>query len=188
MTNGEIDVRRLLEEAASAALGPRPWLETPSPEVPEDSSAEESPARGQGVAESPMGWLAPSWTQLTPQGAAEARGGGVSKAVGWLNPLVGGLLGLFGSREQAAEAGPVKAQRPAGIHYEAGFAGAGGELVEIDRDEKGQARAAAQAPQVVVNIEAVDSQSFLDRTPQIAEAVKRALLESEGLGRLMGGE
>ena len=49
-------------------------------------------------------------------------------------------------------------------------------------------KTAAASPQVVVNIETMDSQSFLDRTPEIAEAVKRALLETESLGRLMEGE
>jgi hypothetical protein len=57
----------------------------------------------------------------------------------------------------------------------------------VDRDAAGQVRAVrpTAAPAVVVQIEAMDSQSFLERTPEIAEAFKRVLLESEGMQSLL---
>lgn len=192
MTNGEIEVRRVLEEAVSAALGSGTGVENQQRLVPEEEPDAETQhaavAREGETAESALGVLGSSWLNLAPLASTGAASGSASKAVSWLNPLVGGLLGLFGGSEETTQTALPKALHPARIQYEAGFAGEGSELVEIDRDEKGQARSAAQPTQVVVNIEAIDSQSFLDRTPEIAEAVKRALLETESLGRLMGGE
>jgi hypothetical protein len=191
MRNGEIDVKRVLEEAVSAALGPAGALESqpwPAPELVADGEGPQAAAREAGTVESALGWPGTSWSSLAPLAPAGTGGSGAADVVSWLNPLVGGLLGLFGGGDEAGQTALPKAVRPARIKYEAGFAGENSELVEIDRDERGQARPAAQAAQVVVNIEAMDSRSFLDRTPEIAEAVKRALLETESLGRLMGGE
>lgn len=187
MTNGENDLNKILEEAVSAATGPRQVVEEMRPTLPEKDDGK--PAGGaEGRAESTLGLFSSTLQSLVPVAPVTATGGTASKAMSWLNPLVGGLLSLFGGGEESEAAAPVKAIRASKIHYEAGFGGEGGELVEIDRDERGQARPAAPAPQVVVNIEAMDSRSFLDRTPEIAEAMKRALLESESIGRLTGGE
>ncbi len=191
MTNGESDLRRVVEEAVTAALGPATALETQPPLAPEQEGAGAAPDAATArvdAAEGALGLLPTSWLNLAPLTPASSSSSGASQAVSWLNPLLGGLLGLFGQNEDTTATEPAKAVRPSRISYEAGFGGQSGELVEIDRDEQGQARAAAQPTQVVVNIETIDSQSFLDRTPEIAEAVKRALLETESIGRLMGGE
>jgi hypothetical protein len=187
MTNGDIELSRILEEAARAAAGPRVTAEEGAPLLAEAGGGE-AEGEVERQAESTLGLLSPQWQSLAPVKPAEASSGTSSKGVAWLNPLVGGLLSLFGGDEESAAAEPAKAVRASKIHYEAGFGGEGGELVEIDRDERGQARPAAVQPQVVVNIEAMDSRSFLDRTPEIAEAMKRALLESESINRLAGGE
>lgn len=192
MTNGDIEVMRVLEEAVSAAIGPGGALESQPSVVLEQEAGEPgqaAPASSSGKqAEGALGLQPSSWLNLAPLEAGGSSSSGASKPVSWLNPLVGGLLSLFGQEEETGAAGPAKAVRASKIHYEAGFSGEDGELVEIDRDERGQVRESAQTPQVVVNIETMDSRSFLDRTPEIAEAVKRALLETESLGRLMGGE
>jgi hypothetical protein len=63
-----------------------------------------------------------------------------------------------------------------------GFARDGG-YFSVDRDVTGQMRAmrSSASPAVIVHVEAMDSRSFLERTPEIAEALKRVLLESEGM-------
>ncbi len=199
MTNDERDVASVLREAVKAAAGyPASRVETegvaldgPAPEsaraVKQSAGTETAKAAQGRTAESALGVgststvldsIAPLVTQVTG-------GSTVSKVVSWINPLAGALLGLFGGGRSEPEVELPKAMRPASIHYEAGIRGAGGEMVQVDRDEQGQLRSAEAPPSVVVHVAAMDSVSFLDRTPEIAEAVKRALLESDGLGRLM---
>ncbi len=58
---------------------------------------------------------------------------------------------------------------------------------EIDYSSSGMPRAAdrfASTP-VVVQVQTIDSRSFLDHREEIASAVKQALLESHGLGDVM---
>lgn len=99
-----------------------------------------------------------------------------------INPLLGGLVRLFGGSGEGAPARLPLAARPAAARYELGYEHDTEGYFPVDRDASGAVRAAPpRAPAVVVNIEAVDSRSFLERTPEIAEAVKRAVLEAEGM-------
>lgn len=186
MTRDEDESKRVLEDAVRAAAGG--WREQDGgtwadPEIGDERAEPASAERAQaaGLTGFPMGSLEAL--------AAKSGGGGMaSRIASWLNPLAGGLMGLFGGGEDEAEVELPKFRRPSRMRYEAGFRGAEGGLVEIDRDERGQAREARPPAQVVVNVEAMDSRSFLDRTPEISEAIKRALLESDGLSRLMERE
>ncbi|MBI4893439.1 MAG: hypothetical protein HY821_22650 [Acidobacteria bacterium] len=198
MTNDEWDVASVLKQAVEAAAGSpqaMPGMEalgldgstrSAGSAVERSAPAEPAPAetrtgeaaQGRGSSGTVLDSIAPLVTQVSG-------GNTVSKVVSWINPLAGALLSLFGRKESAPQIELPKAVRPASIHYEAGIRGAGGEMVQVDRDAQGQLRSAEPGPSVVVKVEAMDSRSFLDRTPEIAEAVKRALLESEGLGRLM---
>jgi hypothetical protein len=60
-----------------------------------------------------------------------------------------------------------------------------------DRDEAGRARVVESrveggaASQVVVQVQAMDSRSFLDHRDEIASAVRQALMESHGLGTVL---
>lgn len=103
-----------------------------------------------------------------------------------LNPILGGLLRLFGRGEEDAPAQLRAVVRPTTMRYDMGFGGDSGYNF-VDRDAAGVVRAAGPSgpPAVVVHVEAIDSRSFLERTPEIAEAFKRALLESEGIQGLM---
>ena len=130
--------------------------------------------------------------------ARMAGGGGLT-----LLPVVGALLRLFGAgRKKEPELPPLeKFELPAPIFAEAGIR-AGGEMVGIDRGigdrirtyvpgvggtagrpatEAGPAPAAQGAPTITVNVQAMDSQSFLDRREDIARAVREAMLESNRL-------
>ncbi len=177
MRNDELD--KMLKAAVDAAAGPRREVQGAlgslsgllTPTAQETAGVSESGPR----VESALGLIS-----LTPSAGKES---GTAKVASWINPLLGGLLELFGGGDPAPQIVLPKAERPGRRNYVAGFEGEDGPLVEFDRDEQGRVREAAPVagPSIVVNVEAMDSRSFLDRTPEIAEAVKRALLESDGL-------
>ena len=102
-----------------------------------------------------------------------------------LSPLITGLIGLFGggggnSSEQVA---PVRFALPPPVHVEAGVSeSVPAAAFGANFAEGGQARAsAAPAAQITVQVQALDSQSFLDHSNDIAMAVRQAMLESSVL-------
>ncbi len=101
-----------------------------------------------------------------------------------LSPIIGGLADLFGGGSQPTIA-TTPFQLPAPVQYEEGIGGGSpGQATPVSYGETGQPRALAapSAPQVNIQISAMDSQSFLDHSDQIATAVKQALLNSHSLG------
>jgi hypothetical protein len=100
-----------------------------------------------------------------------------------LSPLITGIMKLFGGgREDPAPAPLVKYAAPASIQLETGVSG--GRLTPIDYDASGSVRAATPAPTpgpITVNVQAIDSRSFLDHSDAIAAAVKKAMLDSNSL-------
>ncbi len=105
-----------------------------------------------------------------------------------LNPIVAGLMKLFGGG--SAEEAPTlaKVERPAAMKYQGGVAErTGWGMGEIDYSASGLPRAVERfaATPVVVQVQTIDSRSFLDHRDEIASAVKQALLESHGLGDVM---
>jgi hypothetical protein len=106
-------------------------------------------------------------------------GGGLSS----LSPLLGGLLSLFGGGGQTLAA-PLPYMLPAAVQSQAGLtASAPGQVTPVSYGETGQPRAqsANTSPQVTIQVNAMDSQSFLDHSDDIAMAVKRAILNSSSL-------
>ena len=105
-----------------------------------------------------------------------------------LNPIVAGLMKLFGRGSAEETATLAKIERPAAMSYQGGVAErTGWGMGEIDYSASGMPRAVerfASTP-VVVQVQAIDSRSFLDHRDEIASAVKQALLESHGLGDVM---
>jgi hypothetical protein len=104
-----------------------------------------------------------------------------------VSPLISGLVRLFGGG--GTESAPVSQltpfAAPGTIRLDAGFSeSAGGRAFATDSAQGGSPRAitngssAAATPQITVNVQAMDSQSFLDRSDDIAQAVRRAMLES----------
>jgi hypothetical protein len=114
-------------------------------------------------------------------------GSGWTGLVSQLNPILGGILRLFGGNTSEERPPLPLAAKPTTAHLELGIRNGDGGYYLIDREENGLPRANKPfgAPAVVVQVEAMDSRSFLDRTPEIAEALQRALLESEGMQRLL---
>ena len=116
----------------------------------------------------------------TVEGVASSfLGGGLSS----LSPLLGGLLSLFGGGAQTLAA-PLPYMLPAAVQSQAGLTGSGaGQTAPVSYSETGQPRpqASNSSPQVTIQVNAMDSQSFLDHSDDIAMAVKQAILNSSSL-------
>jgi hypothetical protein len=104
-----------------------------------------------------------------------------------LAPLIGGLVNLFSSGGAETPAPLVKYALPTAIDFQA--AQSNGQLGDLDYDQTGMPRTYAQraggsaglngngtASQITVNVQAMDARSFLDRSNDIALAVRDAML------------
>jgi hypothetical protein len=114
-----------------------------------------------------------------------------------LSPLVSGLFGLFGGGHDTEPPPLVKYALPASIDFQAAYSG--GALSQVDYGQFGMSRSAsiprtvgagansrdavadssgtAQTQhQITVNVQAMDARSFLDRSNDIARAVRDAML------------
>jgi hypothetical protein len=103
----------------------------------------------------------------------------VVKSAFGLAPLASALFGLFGGGGNDAPAPLVKYALPASLDLQAAETASG--LTAADYDQSGMPRAAAgtQAaalPAINVTVQAMDARSFLDRSSEIAAAVREAML------------
>lgn len=117
---------------------------------------------------------------------------GVLKTIGTVTgvgPLAAGLLKLFGrGSDGATEAVPaLPFSLPDQISVEAGLA-ADRSFVPVAYSQRGVSRSvaaqqgsSAMPAQVLVNVQAMDSRSFLDHSDDIARAVRDAMLRSHAL-------
>ena len=105
-------------------------------------------------------------------------------------PLISGLAGLFGGGDSEAPPPLTKYVMPSAISFQS--AESGGRLVASDSDQTGAPRryepqpdgigpAAAPAPQITVNVQAMDARSFMDYSGEIAQAVRGAMLNLSSL-------
>jgi hypothetical protein len=111
--------------------------------------------------------------------ASSFLGGGLSS----LSPLIGGLLSLFGGGGQTLAA-PSPFMLPAPVQSQARLtASAPGQVAPVSYGDTGQPRAqsAGGSAQVTIQVNAMDSQSFIDHSDDIANAVKQAILNSNSL-------
>jgi hypothetical protein len=103
---------------------------------------------------------------------------------GLLSPILSGILSLFGGGgAKAAPAPLVPFQLPASIQYQGGVT-ANGQVSAVDYGQGGAPRvvqSTAPAPQVNIQVSAMDSRSFLDHSDEIARAVREAILHSSPL-------
>jgi hypothetical protein len=127
-------------------------------------------------------------------GSAATRAlGGVANTLlggGLLGPIASGLMSLFGGGGKAEVPPPlVRFALPAAVNVDAGVRGASVSTVDYGQSDRPRASVSGQqaaAPQVVVNVRALDSRSFLDHSGEIASAVRRAILESSSLNDVIG--
>src|SRR6266478_5928612 len=92
-----------------------------------------------------------------------------------LSPIVSGLLSLFGGGGSSTTAAATPFQLPPSVQTQAGLTGgSNGQIVPVDYGQSGQPRApgASSSPQINIQVNAIDSQSFLDHSDQIAQAVR----------------
>ncbi len=117
--------------------------------------------------------------------------GGLLRSGFGLSPLVRGLVGLFrgGGREEPTEAQPFSL--PPSLSLEAAntdrVLGGFPRVVRGQRDEVRTVQSnRREPPQVVVNVSAMDSQSFMDRSSDIAAAVRDAMLPMHPVNDVIG--
>ena len=121
-------------------------------------------------------------------------------------PLIAGLLGLFGGGGTPAPPTLEKYAMPERHYFEG--ADTGSDVSGADYDQMGMPRTYSAAPdgtsaqtsgaaapgsgggsatsgagaaQITVNVQAMDSQSFLDHSNEIAQAVRAAMLNSNSI-------
>ncbi len=113
-------------------------------------------------------------------GVAESLFGGALS----LSPILSGIMSLFGGSSSAPATPMMPFMLPPAVQYQAGSAGSPGSPVSpVNYAEGGQPRVGTPStPQITVQVNAMDSQSFLDHSDEIASAVKAALLNSNSLG------
>lgn len=104
-----------------------------------------------------------------------------------VGPIITGLMGLFGGSKQEELPPLTKFVAPAPVSVEAGLSPTR-EYGAIRYAQGGRpdllgnpGSSGSQAATVQVNIQAMDSQSFLDRQDDIARAVREAMLHSNSL-------
>jgi hypothetical protein len=111
--------------------------------------------------------------------------GGIASSIlgSGLSPIISGLIDLFGGGGSTSGlVAPTPFTLPAPVNYQGGVTGIG-QVGPVDTGQSGQPRSqpTSSAPQVTVQVNAMDSQSFLDHSDEIASAVKAAILNSHSL-------
>ena len=106
-----------------------------------------------------------------------------------LSPILKGVLSLFGGGSNTKAVPPlVPFSLPPAVQYVGGYsASSGGQIAPIDYGQSGGARASAPAPSSTIQIQvnAMDSRSFLDHSEDIARAVREAMLHSNSLNDIV---
>lgn len=110
-----------------------------------------------------------------------------------LAPLIGGLVSLFSGGNAEAPAPLVKYAIPPAIDFQA--AESRGRMSGLEYDQRGMPRGYSEAaasggarttvsgaaPQITVNVQAMDARSFMDRSNDIALAVRDAMLNMNAI-------
>jgi len=135
---------------------------------------------------------------LTQNTAVKGSGSSVGSTIGGiastflggglgLSPIISGLISLFGGDggSQTSTALPIF-QLPSPVDYQGGLTSSG-QVVPVDYGQGGHVR--TQQPstptQVNVQVNAMDSKSFLDHSDEIASAVKAAILNSHSINDVL---
>jgi hypothetical protein len=162
------------------------------------ATATSTPAAPSAAAGIP-GVISAFTTASSPLGTVASSGGGVVDALEAVGstvlttalgtvPLIGGILSLFGGGGDSEAPPPplLKFALPPALNFTAASTAAG--LRQVDFDQQGLPRSfrpdVDESPvarreggqQVTVNVQALDARSFLDRSTEIAAAVRDAML------------
>jgi hypothetical protein len=135
-------------------------------------------------------------TQALAQNTSSHGSGGIASTLGniastltggalSLSPILSGILSLFGGGSSAPPP-LVPFYLPPSISFQAAntVAPAGSQMTGMDFNQAGAPRAMsapAPAPQITVQVQAMDSRSFLDHSNDIAQAVRDAMLNMHSI-------
>lgn len=99
-----------------------------------------------------------------------------------VSSLISGIIGLFGNKSSTEPAVLPTYSLPPPVRFESGLTATGG-LARVSYSQSGTPRAESTPipQQVTVQIQALDSRSVLDRSDDIARAVREAMLHSHSL-------
>jgi hypothetical protein len=125
--------------------------------------------------------------------ASNVAGGFLNSILGGgiLGPILSGVMSLFGGGDSTGPSPLTQYAMPSSLNYQGGIQGS--TVSNVDYDQNGQPRSSSPSTQssspaqITVNVSAMDSQSFLDRSSDIANAVRKAMLESSSLNDVIGG-
>jgi hypothetical protein len=100
-----------------------------------------------------------------------------------LTPIISGLLNLFGGQSSSPQPVFTAFTMPAPIHLDTTLSGAPQPTPPSPQVTGSNSTGSppVSAPQIQIQVNAMDSQSFLDHSDQIAQAVRQALLNSHPL-------
>jgi len=126
-------------------------------------------------------------------GTALSGGGGLSDTIlsggSLLSPIISGLMSLFGSGDSNAPPPLTAFTMPPALNVNAtGGQTTGGQLAGSDYGSNGMPRAdtlSQTTPNVTVQVNAIDSRSFLDHSTDIASAVRQAILSSHSINDVL---
>lgn len=136
-------------------------------------------------------------TQALAQNTSSHGSGGIASTLGniastltggalSLSPILSGILSLFGGKASSAPAPLVPFYLPPSVSFRAAdtAAPAGPQISGLDFSQTGTPRAMntpAASPQITVQVQAMDSRSFLDHSHDIAQAVRDAMLNMHSI-------
>jgi hypothetical protein len=101
-----------------------------------------------------------------------------------LSPIISGLLNLFGGHSASQQPAFTAFTMPAPIHLDTTFSGGPQQQTAPSaqgRESSYGGSPPVSAPSIQIQVNAIDSRSFLDHSDQIAQAVRQALLNSHSL-------
>ncbi len=105
-----------------------------------------------------------------------------------VSSLVTGLLGLFGGDDSEPASLSTYAE-PASIDIEGALSGTSGGILGVSYGQDGLPRIAQSSggsqTSITVQVQALDSQSFLDHSDDIAKAVRKAVLNTNALSDVL---
>lgn len=104
---------------------------------------------------------------------------------GGIVPLISGLIDLFGGGSSDTPPVLTRYSPPASLNFSAAN-GPGSSLQGVSYDQSGQPRTAGSnsggsSQAITIQVQAMDSQSFLDHSQDIASAVRQAMLNMHPL-------
>ena len=109
--------------------------------------------------------------------------------LGGLSPILSGVMSLFGGGASSTPTPLTTYIPPPNLHFQVAN-GPGPAVLGVDYGQSGAPRAVSSTPQsipqITVQVQAMDSRSFIDHSHDIATAVREAVLNMHSLNDVIG--